>query len=209
MIELPSLRMSALILMPTYAILGGGVKYIDDAFDEPVFNKKIAYVLSVVCGILMGWIMIHDVPSRAIFIAMNMGLVFTKKIDVLPFKIGLGLSFGLPIINALMTGDWHVDLILCGLLMVGGTADELANDYVDKHNVNIVAYNFFRWRCVMKVAVLAAAWLGWVTWIHFLAFLCFDVAYASVQVWSLKLKPRLMKRAAEINAGPDGKQTCT
>ena len=27
-----------------FAILGAGLKYIDDAFDEKIFNKKIAYV---------------------------------------------------------------------------------------------------------------------------------------------------------------------
>ena len=42
----------------SYSILGGGIKYIDDAFDEKIFSKKIALTIAPLLGVLWAYTMI-------------------------------------------------------------------------------------------------------------------------------------------------------
>ena len=62
--------MSMYFFLLAYPILGAGIKYIDDAFDENKFNKKIALVIAPILGILWAYTMLIDGVSATILLAV-------------------------------------------------------------------------------------------------------------------------------------------
>jgi len=73
-------------LLLAFACLGGGIKYIDDTFDEGVHSKKIAYPLAF---FLVGlWILlcILDAYAATILTAIFLSVLITGKLDT---KLGI------------------------------------------------------------------------------------------------------------------------
>ena len=77
-----------LFFLISYSILGAGLKYIDDAFDEKTFNKYIAYMLVPVLSILGAFAMIIDPASATVLLAIIAGVLMKGKIDNYAFIIG-------------------------------------------------------------------------------------------------------------------------
>ncbi len=69
-----------------FACLGGGIKYIDDVFDEGIHSKKVAYPLAF---FLVGlWILlcILDAYAATILTAIFLSVLITGKLDT---KLGI------------------------------------------------------------------------------------------------------------------------
>ena len=54
----------------SYPVLGAGLKYIDDAFDEKIFSKKYALILAPLLAILWAYTMYIDSFSATILLAI-------------------------------------------------------------------------------------------------------------------------------------------
>ena len=68
-------------------VLGGSSKYIDEAYDESIFNKKIALLLAAISMFLLVSLVYIDYISGIIFIAVAVGLLGSGKIDNLIFRL--------------------------------------------------------------------------------------------------------------------------
>lgn len=175
------------IFLIAYPVLGAGLKYIDDAFDERTFNKKIALVLAPLLGILWAYTMLIDSVSATILLAVLLGVLLKGKIDNYAHALGLGVI----VIILIAAGVQLLTLPLI-LLVAAAILDEAGNDIVDYNKNSFDTSNFFhkgiiaffdqRW--VTKLAILYIALLGVFPWYFFLAMLLFDGAYLVVRMYS-------------------------
>lgn len=169
--------------LASYPILGAGLKYIDEAFDEHRFNVKIAYILAPILGVLWAYSMVVNAVSATILLAILLGVILKGKIDNLAHVAGLGVIF----IIVILAG---VNLLIIPLIVftLAALFDEVGNDLIEKKgylNSNsylqkFVGY-FFDQRWLTKVAVLAIAIIGIIPLYFFIAMLFFDGAYLIVR----------------------------
>ena len=173
-----------LFLLLAYPILGAGIKYIDAAFDEKTFNKKIAYFVAPLLGILWAYTMMISPISATILLAVLIGVVVKGKIDNYAHLAGLVVI--LPII--FLTG---IELMILPLIFLASAAllDEVGNDIIDNNKKYLnnnkiwqkfVVY-FFDHRWLMKIAILGIAIIGIIPFYFFLAMLMFDYSYLMVR----------------------------
>ena len=187
----------------SYPILGAGLKYIDEAFDATIFNKKLALVLTPLLGVLWAYTMIIDPISATILLAILLGVLLKGKIDNLAHFAGLLVILGIVI-------GLGVEFLIFPLIFLTIVAllDEVGNDYIDKkHYLNsslkwkkLVGY-FFDQRWLTKVAILGLVFIGHFPYYFFLAMLLFDGAYVFVH-WYSETKQRVpcMVRDDEIQS---------
>jgi hypothetical protein len=181
------------ILLGGYALLGAGIKYIDEAYDENVFSKKKAHVAVVLCILLMGYLMLMDGPSMMIFFGMIVALIFAKKIDNPAFIAGTAGVLPVPF---LFNMSLNIELLPLSILILTGIADEKGNDFADNKKIKGIIGKFFDYRCMMKVGVLGLCVFGFFSFIYCIAFMLFDIAYYAVKVYSSNI---VSKRISPLN----------
>ena len=179
-----------------YSILGAGIKYIDAAFDDKTFSKKIAMILAPMLGILWAYTMLIDSVSATILLAVVVGVFITGKIDNYAHLIGMLVIFA--ILFAL-----RIEFLIVPLFFLSASAilDEIGNDYVDgeKEKDNLTRERisdkfliyFFGHRWVMKIAIIYLVLLGVVPLFFFIAMALFDYSYVLIGSYT-KLKQGIM-----------------
>jgi hypothetical protein len=171
----------------SYLILGAGIKYIDDAFDEQVFNKKIAMVLAPALGLLWAYAMLVSAASAVILLAILCAVLLKGKIDNYAHLAGL-----LVILSIVFLAG--VELMILPLILLTGAAllDEVGNDFID-YNQGFLrksrfwhqfTVHFFGQRWMLKIAVLSLVLMNIIPFYFFLAIILFDAAYLSVRWYS-------------------------
>ena len=124
-----------------YIFLGAGIKFIDDAFDREVFDKRIALLLAPVLGILAAFTMSLSIESATLLTAIILGVFFTGKIDNKAFWAGLFVC----LVGMLLFGIINFLWLPLIFLTVSGVVDELGNDFVDAKGVkNKFVLYFFK-----------------------------------------------------------------
>ncbi len=198
------------LIILSYALLGAGIKYADQAYDIDVFNKKAAKFMAIPGGILMVTLILLDPSSATIFLAMVIGLALARKIDNIAFYVGTAILLLLPVIFNIMPFTINGESILqirwlpFGILIVSCVLDELGNDWADKRikkrlirhttekNDDKFTYNlgekFFLNRFMMKVGIFILAFFGIFEWLYFFAFVAFDICYTLVDYYSTHAK---------------------
>ena len=171
----------------SYPVLGAGLKYIDDAFDEKIFNRKIALALAPLLAVLWAYTMLIDQFSATILLAVLVGVFLRGKIDNYAHFTGL-------IIIVSIVFYFGINLLVFPLILIAAAAflDELGNDIVDYNLENIddnsfrqkIVVYFFDQRWVTKIAILYVIFLGVFPIYFFLAILLFDGAYLIVRLYS-------------------------
>jgi len=169
-----------------YAILGAGLKYIDDAFDEKIFNKKIAYAVAPLLGVLWAYTMFIDAASATILLAILLGVLLKGKIDNYAHFLGMVVV----IAGVIVLG---IQLLVVPLIVLTLAAlfDEVGNDFIDKRQYiddksvwkKFVGY-FFDQRWLTKVVILCLALVNVMSIYFFLAMLLFDGAYILMRGYS-------------------------
>ena len=180
-----------------YTFLGGGIKFIDDAFDERVYSRKLALLFAPVVGIFWAFAMTLSPVSATLLGAIVIGVFLKGKIDNIAFQIGAVSIIAILFWSGLLNFLW-IPLII---ITLAGVIDEIGNDYFDKKDkasVNRLAFYFFEYRFVMKLAVLYFALIGSFAFYYFLAFLAFDIAYALVGHYSLNVKKHCETKANNV-----------
>ena len=114
------------IFLISYPLLGAGIKYIDNAFDEKTFNKKFALILAPFIGVLWAYTMIIDQVSATILLAVILGVFIKGKIDNQAHILGLFVILALIMISG-------IQLLILPLLMLVAAAilDEVGNDVIE------------------------------------------------------------------------------
>lgn len=163
-------------LLAAYALIGGGLKYIDDAFDEGVHSRRLASVLAIILVVL--WIALSalDPYSATILTAVLLGVLFSGKIDNWVFTA----STGAIVLTVVLLARENLLLLPLALLTIFGIIDEKGNDYVDRNKTSAALRFFFAHRFALKLALLALCIASLLPFAYFIAFLCFDIAYDTV-----------------------------
>lgn len=196
-----NLEVSWLLPIPHYAIvlafaiIGGGLKFIDEAFDEDIFNRKAAIFLAPL--LLITWILLSvaDPISAVILFSILISVLLTGKIDNFVFKT----STTVLLLFFVFTGRFSALLIPALVLIAMGLLDERGNDYVDEYRANRAAEFFFMHRFSMKLGVLALCAASIFPWLYLFAFLTFDIAYDSVGIIGQKLAMMDINRTESFN----------
>jgi hypothetical protein len=175
-----------LLYLIIYPLLGAGIKYIDAAFDEKTFSKKLAMIIAPLLGVLWAYTMLINSVSATILLAIVAGVFLTGKIDNYAHIIGM-----LCIFMILLFVGVELMLIPLILLILSGIFDEIGNDFIDKNKNRIKSkkygsflIKFFEQRWTLKVAVFGLVVAGVFPWYFLLALLLFDYAYLSITLYS-------------------------
>ena len=170
----------------SYSILGAGIKFIDAAYDEKTFNKKLALLLAPFLGGLWAYTMFINPFSATILFSILLGVILKGKIDNIAHFSGVIII--IPIILIL-----GIELLFIPLLFLAAAAllDELGNDCVgdsfDTVNNNPVSrffVYFFDHRWLLKIAVLFLSVIGTIPVHFFFAMIFFDYSYLTVRYFS-------------------------
>jgi len=171
----------------SYLLLGGGLKYIDDAFDKKSFNKKKGLVLAPFLGLLWAFTMIGNPFSATVLLAVVLGVLSKGKIDN-PAHV-----FGFIVI--LMTIIFiKIDILVLPLIFLSAAAivDEAGNDVTGydkrikrskKFRHKFFVY-FFGRRYLLKVALLYLVLINVFPMYLLIALILFDEAYLIVEMYS-------------------------
>lgn len=162
-----------------FAIIGFGLKYIDDAFDEDVFSKRIAVLMAPILVILWTGLSIFDPISGTVLFSVLFAVLLSGKVDNLIFKLS---SIAL-ILILFQTQMLNLMLVPLAVLTVMGVADEKGNDYVDNNRAPKLGVFFFLHRCSMKVGILGLCMAALLPWLYLIAFLAFDTAYEFANIF--------------------------
>lgn len=171
----------------SFSLLGAGIKYIDSAYDDKAFNKKLALIIAPILGLLWSYTMIINPIAATILLSIVLGVVLKGKIDNYAHLIGVAII--VPII--FFAG---VELMILPLVFLSAVAilDEVGNDYIGstkrkigKYKVfnNFITY-FFDHRWLLKIAILFLVILNMMPFYFFVSMIFFDYAYLGIRVWS-------------------------
>jgi len=178
--------LTSIFLVATYAFIGGGIKYIDQAYDIGIFDKKIALLLAVITGILMGSLIATDQYSAIIFLGIVLSVAITRKIDSPAFYLGVLIVLAAPLAYLFLFQKVNLNWLPFVIIVISGIIDEIGNDMADVKKISGVIQKFFAYRFSMKIAVLLLALFAFLPILYLVAFLAFDVSYALIDSYSLR-----------------------
>lgn len=182
--------MEQLQLLLGYTFLGGAIKYVDMAYDDNVFSRRKAFIVAVISGIIGGYMMVADLNTTVIFSSILIGLALTKKIDNIAFACATGIAAAI-FVSGLLFTPMEINLpalaLLMGFLASMAIADEVGNDFADRHYFGGLQKKIMYFRPAMKVGMLGLVALGFFNWIYFLAFMLFDGTYESITLLSKRV----------------------
>jgi hypothetical protein len=190
---------------PSYAffllfpILGAGIKYVDAAFDEKVFNKTLAILSAPIIGLLWAFTMFLHPMAATILLAVIIGVLIKGKIDNIAHVFGLVSILVIFVFLFMLYDGTVIYFIPLFFLSSAGVLDEIGNDiisYNDDFSQNhSFGYQFFKYffgrRHFMKVALIYLFLVGAVQLYFFVAFIFFDEAYMMVALFSQSKKENM------------------
>lgn len=170
--------MDAQVIVAVFAVIGAGLKYIDEAFDEETFSRRSAtYLAGVILALWVG-LSLLDSSSGTILLSILLGVLLTGKIDNKVFGLSTAGIFGSFVFLQ------KVLMLPLLFLSAAGVIDEKGNDYVDSHRSNRILQFFFLHRFTMKIGVSLLCLSGVFAWHYLVAFLLFDASYDAVGIIS-------------------------
>jgi hypothetical protein len=182
------------LLITAFALIGFGLKYIDDAFDEGLFSKDVAKLMAPILVVIWAGVSILDSISATVLFSILFAVLLAGKVDNLAFKLS---SIAL-IVIFLLTPASHLLLVPFFALTVMGVVDEKGNDYVDSHKIGEVGEFFFAHRCGMKLGILGLCVVSLLPWVYLIAFLAFDTAYEFVNTCRYRSVPNFSARIERL-----------
>ena len=182
---------SKLFIIASFATIGFGLKYIDDAFDEDRFSKTTAKLFAPILVLLWISVSLFDSVSATVLFAILIAVLLSGKVDNRIFK----LSALALIAVVVLTQYAHFSWVPLAVLTVMGVTDEKGNDYVDAHETGGIRAFFFAHRCGMKVSTLGLCITSLLPWLYLAAFLAFDTAYEFVKLLDYLRVPAIGNKA--------------
>jgi len=167
-----------LTIILAFLIIGAGLKYIDDAFDEDTFSKKKAIAIAPIIALIWIALALYDPISATILFSILLAVLLSEKIDNLIFGVCAFIVLSALLLTQMSAVLW----IPLFILTLAGINDENGNDYVDKHESYKLVELFFSYRFCMKASMLILCILSIFPWLYLVAFLAFDGAYELVRI---------------------------
>jgi len=168
-------------LIIVYAIIGAGLKYIDEIYDTKSFKFKYVYILSTAVGLLMGYVMTIDINSFIILFSVIISVGITGKIDNEAFKLVASLALLLPVFSMIFIPNISINLLPLLLLSIAGVHDEYLDEIGDKRRQSLLTLRPF-----MKIMIIILCVLGFFEIVYIFAFFSFDIFYSIIGVYSHK-----------------------
>jgi hypothetical protein len=169
------------ILVVLYAFLGGAIKFIDQAYDEERYSRKLANLIAIVAGITMGGLMALDSPfSTAFYGAMILSLVLARKIDNRAFLAGTLIAAFTLLVLWPVTGP-EVLLAPLVIFILAGFLDEVVDDLAQKARAPKIVRWVMLYRPLSDVALVAMMLLGWFPWYYLVPYFAFTFAYLAME----------------------------
>jgi len=169
------------ILVVLYAFLGGAIKFIDQAYDEERYSRKLANLVAIVAGITMGGLMALDSPfSTAFYGAMILSLVLARKIDNRAFLAGTLIAA----LTLLVLWSWtgpEVLLVPLVVFILAGFLDEVVDGLAQKAHAPKIVRWVMLYRPLSDVALVAMMLLGWFPWYYLVPYFAFTFAYLAME----------------------------
>ncbi len=189
------------VLFLLFPVLGAGIKYVDAAFDEEVFNKNKALLVAIVLGILWAFTMILHPMAATILLAVILGVLVKGKIDNVAHAAGLVSILIFYMVLWYLFDGVIIYFMPLFFLAAAAVLDEIGNDVISYNsefsNNHTFGFQFFKYffgrRHFMKVALIYLFIVAGYPLYFFVAFLFFDEAYMMVALYSQSKK-------AETNA---------
>ncbi|MBS3749457.1 MAG: hypothetical protein KGY67_07150 [Candidatus Thermoplasmatota archaeon] len=184
------------LLFLLFPVLGAGIKYVDAAFDEEVFNKNKAVIIAPFIGVLWAFTMILHPMAATILLAIILGVLIKGKIDNVAHAIGLISIIIFYVILWYVFDGVIIYFMPLFFLAAAGVLDEIGNDVISynsefSHNHSF-GFQFFKYffgrRHFMKVALIYLFIVAGFPLYFFVAFLFFDEAYMMVALYSQSKK---------------------
>ena len=180
------------VLFLLFPILGAGIKYIDAAFDEEVFNKTKAIIAAPFFGFLWAFTMILHPMAATILLSVIIGVLIKGKIDNVAHGIGLLAILAFYIVLWIVFDGVIIYFMPLFFLAAAAVLDEIGNDVISYNsefsNNHTFGYQFFKYffgrRHFMKVALIYLFIVAGYPLYFFVAFLFFDEAYMMVALYS-------------------------
>lgn len=163
-----------------FALLGAGLKTIDDIYDMGVLNRRVAYILAPPLIGIWVYLSHYNVGFATILGAIILSSLIAGKLDngVFKFSAAIILLIGL-------AWGWGVSAFPLLFLMVLGVLDEFLDGYGESHR-ELRGGVLLKHRLGMKGGVILLYILSVVEVVHVLALLFFDLAYDIVSATTLK-----------------------
>ena len=175
---------SQISIILAFAVIGAGVKYIDDAFDEDRFSKKIAVLIAPVIVIVACILAIKDTASQTILFSILLSVLIGGKVDNLIFKVSFIAFLVLLFLPSFyLYGKIYFLWAPLIIITITGIIDEKGNDYVDENKTCKLTHFFFEHRFSMKIGLLTVCVFQFLEWFYLFAFLSFDSAYESIRIF--------------------------
>lgn len=192
----------SILLVASYAFIGGGLKYIDQVYDANIFDKRLAWFLAIACGLLMGILIGSDIPSAIILLGIILSVGITGKIDNPAFGLVALLSLSIPLIlghpvSVMGEPAIYINLYLLAITIGMGAFDELLDWIGDKKNIKILTT-----RPLMKIFVFILSFFNIFSYLYLLAMLSFDSAYILVEHYShrfINIEPVVSPSNSELS----------
>lgn len=153
------------------------LKYIDQAYDEDMFPKRIADVLAIISGIMMGLLMVYDTPfSTAYFLSLIIATILAGKIDNRAFAIGTFLALSIFFVLSSQQSVvflWGVIVILLAVTYLDEVMDEVAH----KYKMAMWMRWLLHYRPFTDIAIIVLVCMGTLSWVSLMPYLTFNTAY--------------------------------
>lgn len=168
--------MELIALSILYALSGFLMKLSDDAYDE-MNDKKFASLTGIICGLLIGVLVVNSIDAAYIFFAILLGTLISKKIDGIHHVLTLATF----VLVAFIYGIPQIGLLTLIISSIAAYIDEIGNDNQKLIEKSHFLEIFFKYRFAMKITIFALSILGLysyltgfnISWMDFLSFSTF------------------------------------
>ena len=169
-----------------FAAVGATLKFIDQAYDENLYSKTTALLVSPLCGFFAGYLGSLDPNFFVLLLAVTIGCIVSRKIDNPAFFIASVIFIFTLILRTQEIEFQMSHLIILGILSVCAYIDEVENDQADRCQRKRPREIFFRYKGLMKLTVVITWILEYLRLEHVICFFLFDSAYLFVDLWSTR-----------------------
>ncbi len=167
--------LSDVALLLAFALWGASLK-LADFFGE--IGCWLGYVSAAGSAACLGLLLVDSPVSSAIVLGIAVGVVLAGKVDRGNLVFGLLLGLGVAAVLGFLFGGFVFPSVsVLAVVAAGALLDELGHDrFGALEGWGAV----FRFRSVLKVAVLVLFGLGLVNLANAVGFFCFDLLYDAV-----------------------------
>lgn len=182
-----------IVFILLFAYIGGSLKYIDSVYDDGVFNRKFALILSVLTGFVFCLVIALNEYAAGIYLGIVISVILAGKIDELAFSLCTAIIFA----GVILLGTeslLHVNILTLVVIVTASFIDEIGNDSADALQASMNINNhpeikcilinlymqWFKFRCTVFAGLIFLILFENMPWVFFIAVLADEGMYQFV-----------------------------